>query len=277
MPIEIEGAPAGLPPRRWATVSAVEALTPRVRRITLSGDDLQGFELTAPGGHVKLILPPPGTARPAVPLRYEDRRAIFADGDVPPFLRTYTPLHFDAATLALEVDVLLHEGGMASDWATRVEVGDEIIVAGPRGGWPVPQDGAWYVVAADDTALPAAEQVLMEMPAGAAVRAYFEVVDAAEERHVPGSERAEALWLHRASNKATPGSCLEAALSDLDLPEGVGYAWVACEAGTMRRIRRRLLDGGLPADRMVTRGYWKLGVADHPDGDYGQDEIGHPH
>ena len=38
----------------------------------------------------------------------------------------------------------------------------------------------------------------------------------------------------------------------------------------MRRIRRYLMDDvGLPPEQMITRGYWKLGATDHPDGDYG--------
>lgn len=40
----------------------------------------------------------------------------------------------------------------------------------------------------------------------------------------------------------------------------------------MRRIRRYLLEEvGLLPEQMVTRGYWKLGAPDHPDGDYGQE------
>jgi NADPH-dependent ferric siderophore reductase len=40
----------------------------------------------------------------------------------------------------------------------------------------------------------------------------------------------------------------------------------------VRRIRRHLLaERGMSRDHIVTRGYWKLGETDHPDGDYAQD------
>jgi hypothetical protein len=40
----------------------------------------------------------------------------------------------------------------------------------------------------------------------------------------------------------------------------------------MRRIRALLLtDKTINREHVVTRGYWKLGAVDHPDGDYGQD------
>lgn len=275
MPIQIEGMPPGLPPRRWTRIAAIEALTPRVRRIRLEGEDLAGFDPADPGGHVKLILPAPGDERPAVPLRYEGHSVTWAEGAREPFLRTYTPLHFDPDRLELEVDLVVHGTGMASDWVQRAQVGDEIIVAGPRGGWKAPQDGDWYVVAADETAMPAAEQVLGSLPA-VQVTVLFEVADAAEERLIPGTDGRAVRWLHRGSG--TPGSPLESAIHDLELQGTTGYVWVACEAGTMRRIRTHLLrDRGLGSDRMVTRGYWKLGETDHPDGDYGQDDLGHGH
>lgn len=271
----IPGAPAGIPPRRWVAIRAIERVTPRVVNLRLHGEQLAGFEPGLPGAHIKLILPAPGTDRPALPLRYEDRRAIFADGVVPPVLRTYTPLRFDASALELEVEMLIHGDGSASNWLQRANVGDEILVAGPRGGWDVPSDGDWYLVAADDTAIPAATQVLAALPEKPRIVA-FEIADPGEEREVshagPSPE-----WLLRGPNPQQAGSALEAHIRSLDLPSGRGYAWVACEAGAMRRIRRHLIDDrGIPAGQLVTRGYWKLGEADHPDGDYGQDDL-RPH
>jgi NADPH-dependent ferric siderophore reductase len=59
---------------------------------------------------------------------------------------------------------------------------------------------------------------------------------------------------------------------NFELPAGAGRVYVACEAGAMRRIRRHLLtERNLSRDHVVTRGYWRLGETDHPDGDYGQD------
>ena len=41
-----------------------------------------------------------------------------------------------------------------------------------------------------------------------------------------------------------------------------------------RGLRRHLLEKrGLASEQIVTRGYWKLGATDHPDGDYGQDAL----
>jgi NADPH-dependent ferric siderophore reductase len=57
---------------------------------------------------------------------------------------------------------------------------------------------------------------------------------------------------------------------DLD---GVTGVWVACEAQSVRRIRRVLLtERNLDPSSLVTRGYWRLGEDNHPDHDYGEDE-----
>ena len=40
----------------------------------------------------------------------------------------------------------------------------------------------------------------------------------------------------------------------------------------MRAIRRQLLgERDVALERLVTRGYWKLGESNHPDGDYATD------
>lgn len=270
MPDAGQGMPRPLPPRYPAEIRGIERLTPRVVRLLLGGPELAGFQPAGPGSHIKLILPPPGSAEVAQPLRYDGGRPVFAAGVAPPFLRTYTPLRFDAGRQELEVEMLDHGDSPASNWIRRAEPGQRIIVAGPRGGWQPPPDGDGYLVMADDTGIPAAVQVLQALP-GRDCAAIFEVADAAERRPLPGVADDLPQWLCRLSPGLAPGQGLEDAVRKLPIPAGRVYVWMALEAGAMRRIRRYLMDeAGLPPARLVTRGYWKLGAADHPDGDYGE-------
>ncbi len=66
---------------------------------------------------------------------------------------------------------------------------------------------------------------------------------------------------------------LSQALASAELPDGRGWrAWVACESNAVRSIRGELLArDGVQADQLHTRGYWKAGVANHPDHDMGLD------
>ena len=58
----------------------------------------------------------------------------------------------------------------------------------------------------------------------------------------------------------------------MTLPGGRGAGWIGLEASAMRTVRRHLLgERGLDRDQLYTRGYWKIGVADHPDHDTGED------
>lgn len=265
--------PTQRPPaaRRWVTITDIDRVTPHVLRMRLQGADLAGFQSRGPGAHVKLMLPPPGESKPTMPIRYEGRTAIYEDGVPQPFTRTYTPLRFDEAKLELEIELLLHGEGPASSWAERAAVGQEIVVLGPGGGWEVPQDGDWYVIAADETAFPAASQILQAIPK-AAHAVLLEVGLEEDQREIPGVGDAPVSWLVRGEDPAHAGEPIEQAIRGLTLPEGRGYVWVACESAAMRRIRKLLIEErGLAPEQLVTRGYWKLGASNHPDGDYGQD------
>jgi NADPH-dependent ferric siderophore reductase len=68
------------------------------------------------------------------------------------------------------------------------------------------------------------------------------------------------------------GATEAAEAADAAGPTGDAGVWTAAEAGVIRRIRGDLLGRrGLDPRRVVTRGYWKAGAANHPDHDYGED------
>ena len=99
---------------------------------------------------------------------------------------------------------------------------------------------------------------------------FVEVLDAAEEQVLQSPARVELHWLHRGS--CAPGERLESAVRAAKFPEGIGRAWVACEAVAMRNLRRHLLnDRGMERAAINTQGYWKFGAANHPDHDTGED------
>jgi len=80
------------------------------------------------------------------------------------------------------------------------------------------------------------------------------------------------VWCHRGEGLDGFGMAAAQAVRDLALPEGRGACWVGLEATAMRAVRRHLLgERGLDRDQLYTRGYWKLGAADHPDHDTGED------
>jgi NADPH-dependent ferric siderophore reductase len=248
------------PTPRRVTVRAVDHLSPRMRRITFGGDDLAGFAWSGPAAHIKIVFPKPG--EDTVP---------DVDPDGPrPMSRTYTPRRFDLNARSLTVDFVLHGEGPASTWAAQARAGQEAIIMGPARGYPVDPLAPWFVLAADDAALPALETLLDAMPLKAQVTAFIEVAAAEEIRSLTGTPNVDVHWLVR---DAEPGEQLRAALTRFAWPpDGKGRVYVGCEALAMRRIRTLLVAAsGLTPDRIITRGYWRTGTQNHPDHDYGAD------
>ncbi|MGW4796885.1 siderophore-interacting protein [Nonomuraea sp. NPDC004297] len=240
---------------RTAPVVRREALTPRMLRLTLAGPSLDGFHSYQCDDHVRIVFPDPdGAHRLPVP---DDRQML--DWPKPfPTTRKYTVRRYDAATRELDLDIVLHEGGVAATWAATVAVGDEVAVAGPPGAKAFPHCYGHYVFAVDATALPAAARWLEESPPEVSAHLVVETDDAVEHDY-PLAERAgvEVIRLVRAGGR----SSLAETVRGLRLPDGPAFLFAAGEADDIKPLRA--WSAGR-IDSLFT-GYWKRGVADLAD------------
>jgi NADPH-dependent ferric siderophore reductase len=244
------------PPRfRRATVRRAEALSPRLQRVTLAGDDLVGFDVDEPAASVRLLLPSPG-ADLVIPA-WNGNEFLLPDGSRP-VIRTLTPFRADPAAGELDVCVVLHGSGMASTWAARASAGDDVAVSGPGHGYEVDGGARHYLLAGDETALPALTQVLRALPAAATVTVHVEVADEAAHIPMPPHRKVTIEW-HTLPAGAEPGAALVGAVIATDVtPEH--RVWVAGEAAAVQKIRKHLFDTvGIARERTVVRGYWKHG------------------
>jgi NADPH-dependent ferric siderophore reductase len=250
-------------------VVSVSRLAPRLVSVQVGGDALDGFAIEAPTSHIKVFLPAPGQAAPVLPEFGPDGPA-WPDGAPSPVVRTYTPRRFDKATRTLEVQFLLHGAGPASEWAERAAPGDRLAVAGPGGRFSLDETARNWWIAGDESAIPAVGTLLEALPADACAEVHLEVAGPDDEIELPGPPGTTVTW-HRRRAPDAWGAELYDAARDASIPDGTRI-WVACEAAAMRRIRQHFLRGqGRPASSLVTRGYWRLGAANHPDHDYGDD------
>jgi NADPH-dependent ferric siderophore reductase len=257
------------PPRR-VTVTAVSPVAPRLVSVTVSGDDLDGFAEAAPTSHLKVFLPPPGTGLLLLPEVTPDGPVWNHDESLRPVIRTYTPRRYDAGSKALEIQFVLHGVGPASEWAQRAAPGDEIAVAGPGGRFTFDPDAERWWMAADESALPAVGTLLDALPQTATAEVHIEVEGPGDEIELPSAAKTVITWHHRRAAGAF-GVELDEAARAAGIAEGTRI-WVACEASAMRGIRRHFIrDRGIGASSLVTRGYWRVGESNHPDGDYGED------
>jgi NADPH-dependent ferric siderophore reductase len=260
-------------PPRPVEVTSVTRIAPRLVSVEVTGESLDGFEITAPTAHVKVLLPPDGQEL-VLPEQGPDG-PVYRDDLPRPVMRTYTPRRFDPATRTLEIQFVLHGVGPASEWAEKAAPGDKIAVAGPGGRFALDETVPHWWLAADESAIPALGTLLEALPASASADVHIEVADPDDELNlgvIAGDIAAKTTvtWHHRRSPDAFGAELADAARA-ADLPADA-RVWVACEAAAMRGIRRYFTrERGLPVGSLVTRGYWRLGEANHPDHDYGED------
>lgn len=255
-------------PFRQIEVVGVQRLGDRFVSVLFAGA-LDGFEEVLPAQHIKLMIPESGERSVTLPENGPDGPIWPADRPQPA-RRTYTPRRFDSEAGTLEVQFLLHGDGPASAWAERAAVGDRLAIAGP-GGRPVPLDPgeARWIIAGDESAVPAIGTLLDALPASSVEAVYVEGAKAEVGDAISGGWPA-ITWLP--ADEAAPGAALNSVLSDPATVNG-SRVWVACESLAVRDIRRALFDKDkIAASHLVTRGYWRSGEVNHPDHDYGEDD-----
>jgi NADPH-dependent ferric siderophore reductase len=253
------------PKIRRLTVVRTTRLSPSMIRVTLTGPDLADFESRGHDDHVKLFFARPGEDAPALPT-FGPNGPVFPEGAERPIARDYTPRRYDAATGEIDLEFAVHEAGPATAWAMSAEVGSPLHMAGPRGSMIVPDDFDWYLLVGDETALPAIARRMEELRPEARVTVIVEVGGPEDEFALPQRAGCTVSWLHRGEATPGEGTLLDDAVAAFSPPAGEGFAWVACESDTAKRLRRVLVDEkGLAKRRVKASGYWKRGLASYHD------------
>lgn len=259
-------APAGTQ-RALGTVVKVQSVTPRMRRITLGGEQIAAFSrapaVATPAAWVKLFLPT-GEGR-AYTLRSVDHQAGTLDIDLVLHGDAFTNGHTAGQAQEAQKAPDAHGGdGPASRWAAQARVGEQVAIAGPRsGGFAPPAGTDWLMLAGDGSALPAMQSIAACLPASARVKAYVEITDDGECQPMDSAARWRTEWITAAPGQ--PGQRLCQRLMYRPLPPGNGYLWMAGESGAMRALKRHFLDRGIAPSQLSAKGYWKCGEADHKD------------
>lgn len=244
---------------RRITVDSTQRLSQRMMRVRFTGADLDDFPTVAPEDHVKLFFDRDE--------RGDVRMPQLVDGRWSPAghtYRDYTVRAFDPAGPTLEIDFVLHGHGVAGRWAASAAPGDSLGMLGPRGAFLVRDVCDWYVLAADETALPALSRWVEGLREGVPVTAYVEVQDERDEIELTTRADLRLRWLHR--GPAAPGSTrlLADAVRAHEFDDGDGFVWVAGESTSIKELRRYLSrERGLPRDCWDVDGYWRRGAANH--------------
>lgn len=240
---------------RRVTLARREWLTPSYVRVRLQGAELGGFASLGADDHLRIFFPERD------PRSADELRAAPS--------REYTPLAWGDDWLELEFavhgDPNLGTAGIAAAWAAVAPLGAKAGIGGPRGSKVlVGRPDAW-LLAGDETAVPAMRRFAQQMDPTAVGRILVEVTDAAHELPIGSPAGVVVEQVHRGRRAA--GSALAARLDAIgadERPEGSVFGFVAAEQSIVKPGRALLLDRwGLEADRVIVKGYWKRGEAEY--------------
>ena len=244
---------------RLLEVIAITDITPKMRRFRLQGD-MTGFASAGHADHIKAFFFPAGVEPKVVPIG--ERGVEFASGEKPE-MRDYTPRAWDLAAGTIDIDFVLHGDGPAAGWAAQAAIGSKLVIGGPRGSVVVPAAYDWYLLAGDETALPALGRRIEELPAGSRIVAVIEVADAAEEQRFETAADLSLTYVHRNGQAAGTTALILETIKGLTFPAGDAYAYVAGESAMSKAVRTHLTDErGFNPEYVKAAGYWLLGVAD---------------
>ncbi|MBJ3786320.1 siderophore-interacting protein [Devosia sediminis] len=244
---------------RLLKVTAITDITPLMRRMRLEGD-MSGFASLGHADHIKAFFFAEGVTPELPPIG--PNGAEFKPGTRPE-MRDYTPRYWSVDEGWIDLDFVLHGDGPASSWAASARVGSTLVIGGPRGSQVVPVAFDWYLLAGDETALPAIGRRIEELPQGAKVVAVIEVADKAEEQIFETRADLMLIYVHRNGAAAGTTSLLRDAVAAATLPPGEAYAYIAGEVNMSRAVRDLLVnERGFNNEWVKAAGYWRLGVAD---------------
>ncbi|WP_328860635.1 siderophore-interacting protein [Streptomyces sp. NBC_00306] len=267
---------AGTAPFRFfpMEVTGTRRLGPSLVRVSFGGEELRDFAAGGRDQSLSLFLPHPGQDAPVVPVDAGDGSAVFAawralPDDVRAVMRSYTVREQRRAgdgSSEVDIDFAVHEdGGPACRWAEQAAPGQKVMVLGPAVADNTsvrcrpPQDTDWVLIWGDETALPAAAAILEWLPAGTRAHVWLEVPHAGDRLDLTTAADAEITWLVREENAPAAVEAVRAA----ELPDGVGYAWIAGESGSVKALRRHLVgERGMDRRRVTFVGYWRRGVSE---------------
>ena len=139
----------------WRFAAAVP-MTPRMVRVTLAGHELEGLTVEHPAASVRLLLRSPDAQELVIPT-WHGNEFLPPDGRRPA-IRTFTPRLVGSEPVELDLEIVIHDGGVASEWAETAEPASRrrsrVPAATPSTAMPTPS--SWPVTRPPSRHQPAA-------------------------------------------------------------------------------------------------------------------------
>ena len=251
-------------------VVRTEQLTSHMVRVVLGGN---GFDTFTPSdftdSYVKLVFVADDVDVAALP----QPLTLDSFADLPatkkPVVRTITVRRADPAAREIDVDIAVHgDHGAAGPWAATAQPGQPMYLMGPSGAYSPDPAADWYLLAGDETALPAISVALESLPANAIGRVFIEISEPEDEVPLTAPDGVQINWLYRGGRADLVGEdragdnapLVGAVKTALWLP-GQVHAFIHGEAqAVMHNLRPYIRkERGVDAKWASISGYWRRG------------------
>jgi NADPH-dependent ferric siderophore reductase len=251
-------------------VVRTEQLTSHMVRVVLGGN---GFDTFTPSeftdSYIKLVFVADNIDVAALP----QPLTLDSFADLPaakkPVVRTITVRRADPAAREIAVDIAVHgDHGAAGPWAATAQPGQPVYLMGPSGAYAPDPAADWYLLAGDETALPAISVALEALPVNAIGRVFVEIGEPEDEIPLTAPDGVQINWLYRGGRADLVGEdragdnapLVEAVKTALWLP-GQVHAFVHGEAqAVMHNLRPYIRkERGVEAKWASISGYWRRG------------------
>lgn len=240
-------------------VSDIYRVSPRMTGVRFSGPPVAEYAAGPSLPNIKLCFPHPvhGLLLPEID---PEGHLRWPEPTGRQLVRTYTVRRLNRDTAELDVHFVDHEDeGVATRWLRGAAPGDRLGVLG--GGGKSIRPAQWYLLAGDESALPAISAILEELPADASGRALIDVADEAEWQDLRHPSGIEIEWLYRGGGDSTLAEAVRA--TQLPTEQATMFAWVSAESTVVRDLRRYLRhEVGLDRSQVLLIGYWHRGLTE---------------
>ena len=228
----------------------------RLRLQTEAPDGLAGFHAPGAGDHTRVFVGTPDGAW-SVPLDQEGLPV----GD----FRVETVVDHSTPRGWIDIDVLVHRDsagapvGLIGPWAEGAPLGSPAVVADPKGSVIMTGRPREWLLAGDDSAIPAIRRYLALLAGSGSGTVLLETLHDPEalELEVPGDVELSIL----APEAERPSGALVDAITLLREPrapiEGEFFVFACGEQSLVAPVRAQLARWGIDVEQAVVKGYWR--------------------
>jgi len=183
-------------------------------------------------------------------------------GTEEPVVRVYTVSDYRIVNghIVIDVDIVVHEHGLAAAWAKNCLPGDRVRIMEPGAMYAAPDDVRHQILISDITGLPALGRIARDLKPDQSADIAVVLTDDADQVQLPSVADVQVEWITTAQLTHVPGALRQAVRSraHAQVPAGT-YLWLAGEASASRETRKYLRrELGWPQSRFSTCGYWQL-------------------